>query len=373
PKYAHQLFEQATARFVADPSPNLYDALILLGYLRLMPQPESDVALVDRFLGAAFDRIRRVREQMMADGTAPEGLRSAVYFSLNRLYPFYRVYWPERAGEVLALAQQLVPELRPQSIAAEELFPTEASRADVTGLIAHAESEQNEDNRDALYFQAALTLTKKGDYQRALDITARTRSGERHDAVLTFVHSALAAHQVATGELNDAVKTCELIKVPEERAEVTIQIAQAARKKQDLILARQVLDQAQKLFASQTGTVNSARAYLWLASTYSAVDPLTGFEMMAAAVKLANNAPDLDDYRAEPRLLSLGGAAPQAIYVGDSKSDFRAGFRPLARADFSRTLSIAESFNNELLRGISVIAAATSVLQEPSARQSSRK
>ena len=186
--------------------------------------------------------------------------------------------------------------------------------------------------------------------------------------MLTYVRRALAAHLVSAGELDDAIKTCELIKAPEERAEVTILIAQAARKKKDLILARQVLDQAQKLFAGQAGSVSHARAYLWLASSYSTVDPLTGFEIMSGAVKLANGVPELDDYRAEPRLLSLGGAAPQVLYVGDSKGDFRAGFRPLARADFPRTLSIAESFNNDLLRGIAVIAAATSVLQEKAAK-----
>ena len=98
-----------------------------------------------------------------------------------------------------------------------------------------------------------------------------------------------------------------------------------------------------------------------------------GFEMMAGAVKLANGVPELDDYQAAPRLLSLGGASPQAIYVGEGKGDFRAGFRPLARADFPRTISLAESFDNELLRGVSVITAATSVLQEKPAKQASRK
>jgi hypothetical protein len=116
--------------------------------------------------------------------------------------------------------------------------------------------------------------------------------------------------------------------------------------------------------SGHAGSVNHARAYLWLASSYSMLDPLTGFEMMSDAVKLANGVAELDDYQTAPRLLSLGGASPQVIYIGDSKGDFRVGFRPLARADFPRTLSIAESFNNELLRGVAVITAATVVLQQ---------
>src|SRR5205085_11206311 len=108
------------------------------------------------------DRLQRVREQTIADGRSSGGLRSTIYASLNQLYPFYRIYWPERAGEVLALSQQLVPEVKPEAVAAQELFPTEASRNDITGIIGRAEAEKNADNRDALYFQAAISLTKKG-------------------------------------------------------------------------------------------------------------------------------------------------------------------------------------------------------------------
>lgn len=47
----------------ADTSTNLYDAVIASSYLRLLPEPESDVALVRRFLSVALERAAKVREQ----------------------------------------------------------------------------------------------------------------------------------------------------------------------------------------------------------------------------------------------------------------------------------------------------------------------
>ena len=80
----------------------------------------------------------------------------------------------------------------------------------------------------------------------------------------------------------------------------------AARKKKDVQLAAEVLNGALKLFTAKLGSVRHTRAHLWLASSYCAVDVTAGFELMAAAVKAANEAKGLEDVRAEPNLLQLG-------------------------------------------------------------------
>jgi len=175
PRQAHRLFEMVVNSMAADASPNLYDAVIASNYLRLLPEPAPDVALVRRFLSVALDRAARVREQAANGGGSDDGLRSALYLTLNHLQPFYRIYWPEKAGEVSSFAQQLTPDLKPEEVTSEELFPTETSRDDVESILGRAEKEKNEDNRDALYFQAALTLSKKGEFRRALDTAARAR------------------------------------------------------------------------------------------------------------------------------------------------------------------------------------------------------
>lgn len=364
PRQAHRLFEMVVNSMAADASPNLYDAVIASNYLRLLPEPENDVALVRRFLSVALDRAARVREQTFSGSNADDGLRSAIYLTLNQLQIFYRIYWPEKAGEVASLAQQLIPDLKPEEVASEELFPTETSRDEVESILGRAEREKNEDNRDALYFQAALTLSKKGEYRRALDTAARARDGERRQAVTARVRLDEARHFIARDELFDALKVSEKIESPEERADVALLLITAARKKKDVQLAAEVLNGALKVFTARPGSMRHARAHLWLASSYCAVDVQAGFELTAAAVKAANEAKGLEDVRAEPRLLQLGGASRHGIQVGDSKGDFRPGFRLLARTDLSRAVALAEQFDNDLLRGVAVVTAAAAVLKE---------
>lgn len=364
PKSAHELFRRATVSYAADPSPNLYDALFLMSYLRLLPQPEADTRLVRSFLGAAFDRDHRAQEQAAASGGLSPGLRGALVNNLNQLQTYFHIYWPERAGEVWTLSKQLAADMPASEAATEELFPTEASRNDAESILARAGSQKDEENRDALLFQAALTLSRQGEHQRALDVAARARPGERRDTVTNYIRRAMAQQLASAGELSDALRVVEKIETPEERADAALLLVKAAQKKKDAVLAASVLTETQKLLAKETGSAPHARAYLWLASAYSAMDPQAGFEMMAAAVKLANAAPSLDDARSEPRLMQLGGASRYAIQLGDTKGDFRPGFQALARADFTRTIALAEGFENELLRGLSVVAAAASILKE---------
>ncbi|MDQ3919389.1 MAG: hypothetical protein M3348_13035, partial [Acidobacteriota bacterium] len=275
-----------------------------------------------------------------------------------------RVYWPEKAGEVWSFAQQLVPDLKPEEVAAEELFPTETSRDDVEGILGRAEKEKNEDNRDALFFQAALTLSKKGEFRRALDTAARARDGERRQAVTARIYLDETKRLVKREELLEALKVSEKIESPEERADVALMLITAARKRKDVQLAAEVLNGALKLFAGHSRSVRHARAHLWLASSYCAVDTAAGFELMAAAVKAANETKGLEDVRAEPKLLQLGGASRYAIQVGESKGDFRPGFRVLARSDLSRAVALAEQFEDDLLRGVAVVTAAAAVLKD---------
>lgn len=361
---AHGLFEQVVVSMAADRSTNLYDAVIASTYLRLLPEPESDVPLVRRFLSGALERAARVREQADSGGGQDGGLRSALYGTLNNLQTFYRLYWPEKAGEVWSFAQQLVPDLKPEEVAAEELFPTEASRDDVESILGRAEKEKNEDNRDALIFQAALTLSKKGEYRRALDTAERARGGERRQAVTARIYLDETKRLVGHEELLGALKVSEQIESPEERADVALLLITAARKKKDAQLAAEVLNGALKVFASRSGSARHVRAHLWLASAYCAVEPAAGFELMTVAVKAANETKGLEDVRAEPRLLQLGGASRYAIQVGEGKGDFRPGFRVLARSDLLRAVALAERFDDDLLRGVAVVTAAAAVLKE---------
>ncbi|MFN2455636.1 MAG: hypothetical protein ABR577_15605 [Pyrinomonadaceae bacterium] len=290
-------------------------------------------------------------------------MSSVLFLVANQLQPVYQAYWPEMANNLSALSRQLTANLRPDtSAAAEEVFPTEESRNDVESVLSRADKEKNEDNRDALYLQAAVTLAEKDEHTRALEVIANVRDTEKRDAVLSYVRRLQVRKIISSGDIYEALKVINKIDAPEERAEATILFVNAARGKKDTGQALNVLNDTQRLLGSQPGSVSHARAYLWLASSYCTIDKLVGFDIMASAIKSANKATGLDDLRPEPRIVHFGGSSRQAVRIGESKADFRASFRTLARTDFARTVMIAESFESQLFRGLSLVATADSVL-----------
>jgi hypothetical protein len=365
PALAHDLFARTARAFAADQSPNLYDALFVASYLRNLPRPEADVALVRSFLDAALERLARQRGQQLAAGDAEQGVRSAMLTVINYLQPFFQTYYPERVNELVMLSQQLRPEIPSAEYEADALNLTSADNPNAPeNIISRAASEKNPDTRDALYMQAALRYANLKNFDRAFETLLRARVTTKRDDIMTSLRFQHAKHLAETNDLNDAAKALEKIPDPEMRAEATVVVSTAARRKKDLILARYVLDQTVKLLGDRPGSAPHARAYLWIASAYAAVDPPTAFEMMWAAVKAANSAPTLVELYPARKFLMLGGTVREGLSVGGTGGDFRPGFRALARADYTRAAQIAEGFKNELFRGLAVASVATAVLKE---------
>jgi hypothetical protein len=365
PALAHDLFARAARAFAADQSPNLYDALFVASYLRNLPRPEPDTALVRSFLDAALERLSRQRAQQLADANADQGVRSAMLTVINYLQPFFQTYYPERANELVMLSQQLRPEIPSAEYEADALNLTSADNPNAPeNILSRAASEKNVDTRDALYMQAALRYANQKNFDRAFESLLRARATTKRDEIMTALRFQHAKHLAETGELNDAAKALEKIPDPEMRGEATVIVSTAARRKKDMILARYVLDQTVKLLSDRPGSAPHARAYLWIASAYAVVDPQISFEMMWAAVKAANSAPTLVELYPARKFLMLGGTVREGLSIGGTGGDFRTGFRALARADYARAAQIAEGFKNELFRGLAVVSVATAVLKE---------
>lgn len=362
---AHDLFARTVRVFAADVSPNLYDAMFVASYLRVLPRPESDAALVKTFLDAALERLSRQRGQQVSSTDQGTGVRSAMLTVINYLQPFFQLYDPERANELVMLSQQLRPEIPSAQYEADALNLTSADNPNAPeNILSRAASEKNADTRDALYTQAALRFANQKKFERAFDALNSAREGERRTQFETYLRFQYAKYLAETGELNDASKTLEKIADPEMRAEATVIVSNAARKKQDLILARYVLDQTVKLFNDRPGSAPHARAYLWIASAYAVVDPPPAFELMRSAVAAVNNAPTLQELYPPRKFMMAGGTLSEGINMGGTGSDFRPGFRALARTDYTRAAQIADNLKNDLFRGLAIVSVATAVLKE---------
>ncbi|HSE15690.1 MAG TPA: hypothetical protein VLB46_01475 [Pyrinomonadaceae bacterium] len=362
---ASKLFTRATDVFVAEDSTNLYDAVILSSYLRLIPQPEPDTALVRRFLAGALERMNRVWLANQNSQPKDEMVGGALMMSSRHLYQFYRTYWPEKSNEVEALIRQVAG--TSSDVREEELVPRETTADTIEEKIARASESKNEEERDGLYFEAALMLAKDGKYVRAREIASRADNLEKRAVVLTYINRQEAEDLIKRGELFNASRVIERIEDPELRVEAIVSFAKGGRKKEPY-LTRNLLEDTRKLLEKDTGSVVRSRAYLWLASSYAVFDPALSFELMTSAVKLANKTKGFDATGPETKLIYLSRKSGKVIPVGTAKVDFFPGFRLLGRSDFWQAVSIADQFESQLLRGLSIVSIAEPILATKDAK-----
>jgi hypothetical protein len=356
---ATKLFARATDIFVAEDSTNLYDAAILSTYLRLIPQREPDTELVRRFLNSAFERMNRVWLANQNAQTKDEMTGGALMATSRLLYPFYKLYWPEKSNELEALIREVAGASSDGS--REELLPREPTADTIEEKIARASETKNEEERDGLYLEAALMLAKDGKYVRAREIAGRADNLDKRAVVLTYINRQEAEELIKQGELVRASRIIERIEDPEIKVEAVVSFAKTGRKKEP-DLTRTVLEDTRKTLEKDVGSAAHSRAYLWLASSYAVFDPVLSFELMNSAVKFANKAKDFTALSSEMRLVHLSRKSDIAIPIGTSKGDFLPGFKLLGRKDFWQAVSIAEQFESQLLRGLSIVAIAEPIL-----------
>lgn len=365
PAYASRLFAKTTDVFVAEDSSNLYDAVILSSYLRLIPQSEPDTQLVRRFLNGALGRMNRVWLAHQNSQPKNEMVSGALLISSRHLYPFYRLYWPEKANEMEVLIRQVAG--TSSDVPGEELLPRDMTGNTIEEKIARASEVKNEEERDGLYLEAALMLAKDGKYVRAREIASRADNLEKRAVVLTYIYRQEAEELIKRGELFSASRVIDRIEDPELRVEAIVSFAKSGRKKEP-DLTRNLLEDTRKLLEKDAGSVVHSRAYLWLASSYAVFDPVLSFELMTSAVKLANKAKGFNATGPEVKLIYLSRKSGKVIPVGTAKVDFFPGFTLLARNDFWQAVSIAEQFESQLLRGLSIVAIAEPMLAPKDAK-----
>ena len=295
-----------------------------------------------------------------------EMIGGALMVTSRHLYPFYKLYWPEKSNEL----ERLIRELAGMSsdVPREELLPREPTADTIEEKIARASEAKNEEDRDALYLEAALMLAKDGKYVRAREIASRAESLDKRTVVLTYINRQEAEELIKRGELLNAARVIERIEDPEVRVEAVVSFAKSGRKKEP-DLTRTVLEDTRKTLEKDTGSAAYSRAYLWLASSYAVFDPVLSFELMNSAVKFANKAKDFYAAGPEMRLIYLSRKSGKVIPVGTAKGDFFPGFKLLGRNDFWQAVSIAEQFESQLLRGLSIVAVAEPILTNKETKQ----
>lgn len=373
PFYAKQLFQEAAKYYLNENSLNLYDGLIIGGYLRLTQVPDDDIEIAHQLLNGALQREKRVWQTIQAQSSAEPNIADVVLATSKTLHGLYETYYPERLGEiesfirVVSLALSKPPDFAEETIAESKSFNEPETLLEQAGKVA------NEEARNARYFEAALGFARRGDFPLAFVAASRATDGEKRDAVENYVRRLHAENLINQTDFLGALKVIDKISEPELRAEATVVFARKEHQQKEVQFATQLLIDTQKALDDSFFSISTARAYLWLGSAYTTLDPALGFDVMESAIKRANQTKDLIELNPTPKIVYLGENSNQVIIIGNSKGDFRPGFKILAKQRFVQTLLLAERFENKFFRGIAVITSAAAVLEEESERRKTTK
>lgn len=363
PVIARQFFIDATNHFLSDTSTNLYDAHILASYLDMVAVvSDAEREIAKRLLTRALFREQQVWQAVNAGEMKDQMLSNVVLSTSRSLYKFYAAHYPERVGDIETFVRQIARGMGKPEIADELAVEPAEAYNDPEALIAKAEAEVTDENKDAYYLEAALAYSAKGKFVNALGTAAKAKAEAKRKAVENVIRRKFSESLIKSGEFAEATKVIDKIEEPELRVEVVFSFLKEARERKESVVAYQAVVETQKFLEKSFASTEYARAYLWFGSAYTTIEPAAGFDLIGSAIRRANQAKELAELHSEPKMISLGGKSNQAVLVADSRGDFRPGFRTLARLNLTQTLSLAENFENKYFRGIAVLASASSVL-----------
>ncbi|MEP7075576.1 MAG: hypothetical protein ABI878_07165 [Acidobacteriota bacterium] len=360
--YSHEVFLKGVDYFMSDDSVNLYDAIILSGYVGTVPTSETDKDLIQQLLKRAFVREQLLLQQQ-AENPDPVVL-NIILATTKELNKLYLNYLPENAGEIDIFLRQLSLRLSKPADFIDQIRADNASIDDGEVLLEKAEKETDTENKNAYYFEAALAFQAQAEYKKAVDAANKSTNESVRHSILNFILQSQALHLIKTRSLVDAAKVMDQIDDPEMRALIAISYAEQAVKMNNKPAAIEMINSTQGWLEKSFTSIPATRADIWLSSTYASVDPAVGFSLISSAIKKVNKTKDFVDFEPVSRLVRLGGKSNQAIMVGNSLGDFRPGFGILAKKNPMETLSLAQDFDNKFFRGMAVIASASAILKD---------
>ncbi|MCA1816724.1 MAG: hypothetical protein LC746_10020 [Acidobacteria bacterium] len=394
PDAADQRFGALLTRAFADPSTDPNAVLILSSYV-LTPHmymelgqggrmstsqrsndisPPANMAAAVRAGFAQFAAQELLRPLPPANPQDGNSARSAAYFVIGRLLPFFDQTLPAVAPNLRAQMAAVMPDINEQQRTRMDANMTrglvpESQRPDgLQQALDTAQKANDPDTRDRAYMQAALIASRKSD-PKARDYASKIENAELREQVYAFVDftgveravqkkDGLEVLRLARdGSLNNTQRTwayteaAKLLKDDRARAIEALEAAFATARKID------------------ADDPDRPRSLVAVATEFIGVDRARAWELMPEVVKAANAATEFTGtdaamaarVRAQNMMSTVNFPAPDF--------DLNGVFRSLAKDDMNRAVALAQTFTQEAPRAVATLAVARAVLEEkPAAR-----
>jgi hypothetical protein len=289
--------------------------------------------LIEPFLDFAWKAILRQTE--LDQKEAAEGgrrKRMAMFDLMDQgmvagLLPLFEKYQPDRAGFIRSRLNQVESRLT----AGGRQPLSEYRPKTINDLLEEARKEADLEMRDFLYLEAVEQAQHEENFDQAISISSKIKDKSRTN--LSFLYEQAANASARKGNVEAAYRYAKETPEALSRARVFCRIALKAFEKGEKQRANDLLSEAEKLIIQAPAQKEKVSALLDLSASLSKVDTVRGFETLRFTVEFINkNTSAISD--------SL-----ERYWEGPDES-----FRLLARSDFYRALSLAQSITHRNIR-----------------------
>jgi tetratricopeptide (TPR) repeat protein len=281
--------------------------------------------------------------------------------ALQGLIPHFESHMPEQAPAFRRRIDEIMEQIkqtdRQDYLEREAELYRQFFSQSATDLIAKAEQTEDQEERTKLYGEAAFILVNRGKFDEAIELLQRIDASNGEKGVggdQVFGMAAWAA--LEKGEMEKAAKYLRNIKEPESLARGLIGIARSAITQQKTSQAKKYLEQAKETLKQVTNREIQAWLMVAIANAEVKLDSSRGLQYMEATVELLNRIGWGEG--------NSSGMGPDGITLRMNSYDFSEGLILLARADFSRAISLAKRMKQKEASAFALLAVCRGALRK---------
>jgi hypothetical protein len=286
-----------------------------------------------------------------------------------RMLPLFEKAGNEQAPALRArlgmLANDVPERMRSMedSIFSRGIVPEDPNKDRVQDALDRLPGARNSDERDRIYFQAAMAASDK-DYERARQLADKIEDSDVRKQMYAYLSFDAMRDAIEDKRPDDALrlsKSSEITNV--QRAwgltEIARLLAKTEKERAAEVLELAVAE-AQRIEQSSPDRV---RMLVAIVTQFQKVDSARAWEMMSEVIKSANALSGFsgEDGEMTVRVEFKGGGAMTQNFNIDS-FDLNGLFTALAEEDFNRAADLPKGFTGESPRSVAMLAVAKTVL-----------
>jgi hypothetical protein len=316
------------------------------------------------------DEQRRGLVELLVNTALSTSSSAEFVIHMPQIMPEIEEFFPERRvaieRKLESVRQNMSNGLRTESVTSLDAGGTPEE-------IVRRAATANDDDRQMLYHQAALTAVANGSADSFRELVNKEISGEKErNNLLDFLDASEVRTAAGLKQLDRLQKLVPKIRGKAERAEAMGELAFLLKEKGQDQEAAAMLDEAATLIKTDLTDEKHTNALLTLMFAYAVIDPPKAFAIAERTVDRANRQISLlllldkvlktVSVKKNEIVLEQSGLMPIDYLV----FKYGKGVSALAKADFNRTRALAERFERNELRLMAQLLMLKGMLQPES-------